>query len=256
MPQNWKHIMMTLKNKDFKFSVILLILTGIFFLESCERKNNNMQNYKLKDKSIIEEGDSRNEFKPLIEAKYPELTDYSENDVQEKFNKEIMHYVSGMIDGFKLDIKENAASKDSAEIGVFFKIQYKVYTQTNHLISIAFTLESEWNGPHPTIDIQTFNFDLNSKKFIKLKDIIESNDSNLKLISISNDIIAKDWGDECKISSDIKELRNFNLTKDKLVLSFDIREIDRHCEIVTVEIPYADVRGLLKNESIISEISD
>ncbi|GGG37117.1 RsiV family protein [Bizionia arctica] len=162
---------------------------------------------KLKQKSLIEIADERNELKELIiEKKYfKEEDEYTldftypllnENlkPTNVNFNEYINDYYVDIIGTEAGILEDKALICDSIKIDQFREkryIDYKIFNVNDQLVSVLFYKENFYSGTlHPTYSFDCMNFDLNRGVFMNYEDFFNVG-SEVEFTDILNKEISK-----------------------------------------------------------------
>lgn len=153
------------KIKIFLASILILSISIFLF----NKKDSNysytkLASINLKNEKKIEINDKNHEIKvyyPISE--YPLL----DKEITNKINDTINEFKK-LIDGFNGDF--------------YLYITYKSYQYQNYL-SYVFDMEFYTGGAHPNHDIWTVTYDLEKKKIITIKDLINLNPDILNTLS-------------------------------------------------------------------------
>ncbi|MDF2538795.1 MAG: hypothetical protein K0S76_1816 [Herbinix sp.] len=257
--------------------LFLLLIITLFTVTSCDKKGNDNEivdtindevgptqaAHNTNDTADIANDDILdNEFnatyrtnkqsylsEDAIAIKYPEISDYSNTDIQDSVNELIKRAAMQFVMNFGTE-EENS----------YLDISYEVKWQGEKLLSILFTGEEFHEGmPHPNNLFFTTSINMENGKLIKLPDMINTDDDFVNEIvnhsiyvspHTSNDQEFLDFiYDEQKKTINAKNIddQSFYFTKDSLGISIEVAYvIGGHAEF---EIPYKDIIEFLKQDN-------
>ncbi|MCR8743825.1 DUF3298 and DUF4163 domain-containing protein [Romboutsia lituseburensis] len=176
---------------------------------------------------------------PNLKIKNKYLDDKNSNI---KFIENINEAISNYIDDFKKKIEEESKEYEKQYKTIFYKAkdqyvkyQYEAYSDyqvtynKNNLISIPIKLYEFTGGAHGMSYLKSFNYDLENKKELKLKDLFKENVNYKKIVNkFINDEISKNkdiyfTGDEG--FKGISDNQSFYIDNEGIVVYFGLYEI-------------------------------
>ncbi len=111
-----------------------------------------------------------------IKAEYPQFT-----GADPAFNKKIADLITGKIDAFKKDVKENFSATPTEPFD--FIADWKPTQLNDQYISFVMTMYYFTGGAHGINEVSAFNYDVVNKKEITISDFSNSSEENLQKLS-------------------------------------------------------------------------
>lgn len=160
-----------------------------------------------------------------------------------------------------------AIDQDLKANGVAHKISLsispRILNSEAPIATVVLNSSSYLGGAHGASGQRYYNFDLEQQQQVQLKDLLQDNqDSALKKLVYSK---FKQWVVESKLATNVAEYEqvwkfsltdNFYLAKQGLILQYGEYEIGPYVVgLPRFEIPYAELKGILKPEYLPAEVT-
>lgn len=219
------------------------------------------QNYSLEYKSISDTNKGKNY---TINIGYTLIIGF--NSAGEKgFNKLIESIGKTQADSFKVWMNDWEKPPDF-EAGSFYELKDTVLYHDSKIASTLFYEFSYFAGAaHPNNNNFSVNYDLENNKEIKLSDLftgdylkvlsdicIDEISKNKKEYDPSFNVKDDEWLNS-GAGPDEKNFKVFNITKDSFVITFPTYQVASYAEgPQTVEIPYANLKDIIKSGGLLS----
>lgn len=185
-----------------------------------------------------------------ITCRFPKFDD-SYGETISVLNKKIESVIKERVNEHKnnFEKREPVSSKQ----GSYLNISYGVYNPSSKLISVILGIDSYSAGAaHPNHWTQSINFNLGNARFLKLKDVFNSNPSYLGLVSkiCISELSKKKGLDEAWIKTGAGAKASnfpcFYLDKEDLVILFDEYKVGPYSAgPQKVSIKYARLKSIL-----------
>ena len=195
-----------------------------------------------------------------IIAKYPYFEHQDSDEIFSTANNTIKNeYIDFWINDFR-DITDEAFEymRDDTPGPLILEIDYSIEYMDNRCISVLLYNFSYTGGAHPNTFSSSYNYDIEKRKNILLDDLFAEGYDYLGFLSsycyedIKNKYIeidvdpadVEDWIIDGTDPSEPENFRDFNLTADSLMITFDPYEVGPYVMgAFTVYIPYAEFEG-------------
>lgn len=252
--------------------ISLFILLGSIFIigGGCKQQNNNSSQTSTVTSTVysnssdtifgetkITNKEIKEENKKLFYTVNGQIPQISGVMNQERVNKLIEKIVSEAIEQFKkdtedwnkeLNINNNFPITESVQSGL--NIDYEVHFASSEFVSISFRASPYFAGAaHPTYYFIPFNYNLASFKKVALDDLFLKNTFYLDKLSVFADEQLKNkagfvWESGIKHGGNF--FKNFTLTKNHLIISFNDAEIAPHAAgEQRLEIPWKQLESIV-----------
>ena len=184
-----------------------------------------------------------------IKTQTPALTGSQDPRVL-RFNYEMTALVDKAVTEFKDNLANLAPTADSTASS--FELRYNVLSPPGNVISVKFDITTYYTGAaHPGDTSQTLTYDLQQGRDLTLADLFEPDVDYLTAISKycvaqlgTRDIGFQ--GFELGATATAENYRNWNLTADGLMITFDEYQVAPYAAgPQTVVIPYKQLRQLI-----------
>jgi hypothetical protein len=204
--------------------------------------------------------DLESDGKREIIAKYPYFEHEESEDIFYDANNTIKNeYVDFWINDFR-DITDEAFDymRDDTPGPLSLEIDYSIEYMDNRCISVLLYNFSYTGGAHPNTFSSSYNYDIQKRKKLLLDDLFAQGYDYLNFLSsycyedIKNKYIeidtnpedAEDWIIDGTDPLEPDNFKDFNLTADSLMITFDPYEVGPYVMgAFTVFVPYAEFDG-------------
>jgi hypothetical protein len=199
-----------------------------------------------------------------MNGEYPEISGLTNPNIA-KFNALAKQKVADRLAEFKKDMMEQTAEdiKFAKERGIsnYIEIGYDAEYANNDFVSLQFIASTYTGGAHPNSFSFTINYDLKNGRELALADLFQPNSNYLKAISdySINDLKTRltDMSDDDWIAggagAEAENCSSWNITEKGLMINFDPYQVAAYAAgPQTVIIPYENLKGLWKPDSIVS----
>ena len=236
-------------------SLIVGILAYKYFFGSEDNGSERKEEYEaeLVEKEVNQETENF-----VVNAKYPQIDEFGDEDVKEDFNEEIEDLIQKEIGFFKVNID------DSEEIWDFaseLDINYIVSLNKPSIISIIFDVSVYYSGSaHPVNYTRVFNYDLKNNELVYTEDIFEKGSNYLQVLSDYSvrELIEKLKPDEFSeqwihsgAGAELENYKNVAFKEDGLIIIFEQYQVAAYVEGKKfIEISYAKVEDVLDSNII------
>jgi hypothetical protein len=172
----------------------------------------------------------------------------------ENFNKIARSIVDGELTGFKKNFLDWRIPAEMAAATSFMWIGYDVPLLTPDLVCIRFTVDYYMAGAaHPNHYFRVINYDLETKKEIKLSDLFKNSNKAINVFAIATkkSLSKPDFPifEEGMLPKK-ENFANWNLTPEGLRLSFDPYQVAPYAAgAQEVLVPYHDIRDLVNTDT-------
>ncbi len=188
-------------------------------------------------------------FAYTIKTQTPALTGSQDPRVRQ-FNYEMTTLVNNAVSDFKENLANLAPTADSTASS--FELRFNVLSPPGNVISLKFDITTYYTGAaHPSDTSQTVTYDLQQGRDLTLADLFEPDVDYLTAISkvCISQLGTRDigfQGFELGATATAENYRNWNLTPDGLMITFDEYQVAPYAAgPQTVVIPYKQLRQLL-----------
>lgn len=228
-----------------KLTAVLLVLTTVSGCNFWKEKKHTLPYNVLESKKTVEDSANYKVFKNFPEFVSQEKKTKKSlemlNQAIVNFTDTLEHYYWGTnIEGAKQIKNETQAA------GIFELLnKYQLLDTTSQFISIKFETYSYALGAHGFTGINTFNFDVENKKFIQLTDII--NFTKPENLTQLNNLLQKNFEnpDSCfSIQPTVSpDFRKFGISREYLHFYYEAYELGAYyCGSATVKIPVNELK--------------
>jgi len=195
-----------------------------------------------------------------ISAQTPKLAGSDDTRAQE-FNKKVDSLIQAEIEYFRKNILAQVPVS-SVSTGSFFDAQYTVVFQSGNLWSLKFNFMGYADGAaHPYHYSITFNYDLEQGKKLSLDELFRPDSNYLEAVSsycifdLSKRDIGFYGGFEQGAEPTTKNYRNWNITQDGLMITFDEYQVAPYAAgAQTVVVPYEGLKAVINPRELMSNI--
>lgn len=235
--------------------------------EKCAVDETKRETYSIRTRTAQEENALYD-----LRASYPQLESCPDEALKKGFNAWVGSLASTRMDEFK---KYATETRDVAGMKNSFDLSYEIASETGRFVSVSFmTFEYYAGAAHPSHNITTFTYDLEKNKEITFsdlfagtrKDLFEKGEAPVNVIS---DYCIKDLKRQAQMNGmdpdpfidtgagpREENFRNFNLTKDALIIHFNEYQAGCYAEgPKEVRIPYDDIRDMINPDGPLGELS-
>lgn len=228
---------------SIKFGLIGLVI--VCFISAI--KFNVVSSKGTKEKLVVNtEKIIEDSNKIVFDLKYPQIKLKDEN-VQNKINNLIKQHVYEFkkdLEGFYKATYENENDTDLIFSYKFEGLSDFKYEVVSDILSLTISFSQFTGGAHPMTYVRDYNFDLNTGKLVQLNELFNEEGKKIYKKVIDNFIIDQInknpenyFKDEFK---GIKEDSQFYLTKDSIVVFFQLYEIAPYSSGITeFKIPFS-----------------
>ena len=226
---------------------IILLITGQTLLAG----STPVQSLTVSEKEITEQNKNLNYE---ITAKYPQVENYENENVEKKINDDIYSFVNKDISGFQEDVRD-LYYEDS--LGNYYDLSYQVLNKKGHILSICFLSETYMGGAHGSHYFSSLNYNLDDGEKIELSDLFRDGADYLQVISDYCIEDLKKQSEDNGYEPDVEWIKRgtapeeenficFNLTDTSLVIMFNVYQVGCYAEgPKEVIIPYSELKDIL-----------
>lgn len=238
--------------------VILLIITLGFLIGMSVYITKSKESASLSTPIIETIKEDSKEKHYVIDIQYPNIVGVSDKAKGNKLNSVIKTKMDTLIANFKKEVSGlDTAGLPQAIIESNLTVRSQTALATNRYVSIEFSISDMTAGQaHPTNYTDTFNYDIEKEKEMKISDVFTP-DSNYiaELSKISTaDLLAQNKKLQFTDPEWIKKgagpksenFQKFLLTKDSLVVVFDVYQVASYASgVQKATIPYNTISKML-----------
>ncbi|MCX6738271.1 MAG: DUF3298 domain-containing protein [Candidatus Parcubacteria bacterium] len=192
---------------------------------------------------------------------YPKIVNLKDADKQDKTNKAIEEFATGIVSTFEDQLQKSEPSNSSKNS---LLAQYLVSFVGESLISVSFSVSEDLGGAQPNNYITTFNYNIIESTEIQLGDVFKKGVDYTKIIGdICKEKLLAQFGSDESLKAWIEEgtkpktgsFVNFTITGKSLVIYFNPYEVGPYAMgIQTVEIDFTDLQQYLNSEGILGDL--
>lgn len=201
------------------FIIVLSFFIFFRFQSALNQDASDENNTGISEKKITQKNSYYN-----IDAIYPQF-----DGEFEIINKEIEKTVLEELDKHKIQSEDSYNSESSPEdcwpIFPFdFTVNYHIDYKTTELLSLYLEFYGYSGGAHGYSFTVPFNYNVTSKKFLKITDFVKDQKTLAKLIELckkkllEQNINVDEWGQNILASYD--DFKIFTLTEDQIIIHF------------------------------------
>ena len=191
-----------------------------------------------------------------ISAQTPRLVGSSDPRVQ-RFNDEVFALAQQAIAEFKTNLAALQPTPDST--ASTFDLKYNLLSPPGNILSVKFEIETYYTGAaHPGHVSRTITYDLESGADLNLADLFVPDADYLTPISkfCVAQLITRDIGYEgfeLGATATLNNYRNWNITADGLVITFDEYQVAPYAAgPQTVVIPFKDLAAFIQPNGVLA----
>lgn len=194
-----------------------------------------------------------------IKAEIPFLQDSQQVPVED-FNQQVDTLIRENMETFRNSVLQSAHNPPISSASNY-DLKYSSFSSEEEIISLKLDINSYFDGAaHPGEQIITFNYDLDSRRQLKLEQLFKPGSAYLERIAAY-----------CKVQLGLRDIayteagaepttdnyRNWNITSDGLLITFDMYQVAAGAAgPQTVVVPYVELKDLIDFQGPLSGIGN